>query len=238
MSRGIVVIAVGEEYQKIADACIKVSRNFTDLPFCIIREQDVGIEVEDNRVLKLQLHKYTPFDETLFIDADSLIQKPGVEEVFGQLENSDVAMRLYDLWLPGDKVLRVYKQAMKTLGCRLPISIWQGGMWCFRKGETANRLFNVWYSFWNTMGRGRDMPSLACAVQKLGIMVKAIPPHLIAAETLEEDAVIQHNSVGFKEKFDLPDWVRWTPFDTDPTDFTWTTWEDEQDEGSRTDMVV
>ena len=45
----------------------------------------------------------------------------------------------------------------------------------------------------------------------------------ITNTTLTDEATIQHcTGQNFLDKFDLPSFTRWCPFDTDPKDFKWT----------------
>ena len=86
MSRGFVTIATGaERYFEIAENLLRSYHKFASVkyPFAIIcdRKNNYTSEFDDvillekpncNYLDKLQLYKYLPYDETIFIDADSL----------------------------------------------------------------------------------------------------------------------------------------------------------------------
>lgn len=221
MSRGIFIVAFGSEYQKISDACLKITRKNTSLPIHVETEITTGLPINLNRLTKLQMFDRSPFDETLYLDCDSLVQRPGIEAVFDMLSDYDVVLNPYYYWKKGNKILRIYKRAMNQFGCKLPITIWNGAFVCFKKTDSTRKMLDLWRKYWMEFGKGREMPCLACAVQKSGVSVGELPYRLFASDGLSDQAFVQHHCKGFVEKFGLPSWERWTPFDTDPKDFNW-----------------
>ena len=94
MLRGILYTVFGAEYEKLAVKTIKYSRQYTDLPICVItnildRSKEWG-EINDitfveskypqvkNRMAKTKMIDLTPFDETLYLYCDSVIQMHGI----------------------------------------------------------------------------------------------------------------------------------------------------------------
>lgn len=243
MSRGILLVAFGKEYDRIGAACAKVSRRNTNLPFYVLTNlhpskrslvwkdvSNVSFQIFDwpvdrNRAAKTRLPLVSPFDLSLYLDCDCVIQKKGVDEIFYLMENFgyDVVLNRYIFWERGDKVLKIYRRAMRQFKVGLPITIWNGGLVAFRREAGGDQLFALWNRMWKEFGRNREMPCLACAVaQSLGSFpIGLFPTNFFASDVLDENAVVQHHCPGFVEKFKLPQWERWVPFDTDPTDFTW-----------------
>lgn len=218
MSRGIVLLMFGDEYGKIGTACLKISKKHTKLPFKVFCGKP-----EKNRMFKTNLVKHTPFDKTLYLDCDSIIQKPGIEQVFDFLEDYDMVLRRYYRWEKGDKILRIYKRAMREFGVSLPLDIWNGAFIAFQQNGTVAEFFHRWNKYWRVFGRGREMPPLACAVKKTKeLRVKIAPKHFFEPDGLSNDVIVQHyTGKKFLKKFGLPEFERWTPFDKDPKDFTW-----------------
>jgi len=139
---GILLFIFGDEYDKIGSACLRFSRQHTSLPVHVvtnIRQSDrwkgldvsfqyVDVPTKDNRDVKTQMYKYTPFHRTLYMDCDAVVQNPGLEDVFSLLDGKDVALYRFDRWEKGHKVLSLYKEAMQMFDVGLPLNIWQGGL--------------------------------------------------------------------------------------------------------------
>lgn len=233
MKRGILTVAFGDEYVKIAKACMEETKKHTDLPVYVLTNRkepfgDFGLFVpagdEENRNYKTSMVDYTPFDETLYIDCDSIIQKSDLSPVFDKLEHNDVVLNQYLHWNKGDKILNIYKRAMNTFNVNLPMSVYNGAMIAFKKNSRVHHFFRQWNARWELFGKGREMPPLACTIASMKeLKVGTTPRGFFNPETLTDEATIQHHTgQNFLDKFNLPSWKRWTPFDTDPKDFTWT----------------
>jgi hypothetical protein len=247
MKRGILYVVFGEEYWKIAAACMRISRKNTNYPFYVVTNLHgdlsvpdntkvcrVNAKTEENRDYKTRMVNITPFDETLYLDCDSIIQRPGIGAAFDALDEPrlsqgavevvpDVVLNKFIEWRMGDRVLNIYARAMKMFGVQLPLTVYNGAFICFRKNGIVRTFFQLWRSYWEKFGRGREMPCLACAVKNLNdLMVSKAPKKMFEAEKLDPDVVVQHYTGGkFLEKFSLPKWTRWAPFDCDPNDFHW-----------------
>jgi hypothetical protein len=88
-SKGLITIAIGKKHalqaKYLAYSCMLHTPNsiravITDIPDFLKGYYDIIIpynpEYENPFTLKLKLYLYTPFDQTLFIDADSLVLHP------------------------------------------------------------------------------------------------------------------------------------------------------------------
>jgi len=190
MTRGICFIAFGAEYDKLAAHTIAYSRKFISCPITVLsniknRNEkwnevpevnfiDLEIPTEQNRRVKIELHKYSPYDETLYMDVDAVIVKPGIEKIFDFLKDSDIVFQHNNLWRPGEKYSRIYRDTAKKFGLTLPLRVYLGGFWAFRKTPETISFFDQWLANWTASGCGRDMPSLACAIKQTGIKYELV----------------------------------------------------------------
>ena len=202
MSRGIVYIAFGEEYDKLASYTVALSAPNVSLPVTIITNMKMwdsqfakllpsskslkkpkwsyapnvnfiflDVPTNRNREIKTLLYKYSPYDETLYVDCDSVIVSTGIEKIFKHFKGTDLILQSNrtPTWSEGRRYFRIYRDAAKKFNCKLPLNIYQGGIFAFRKSEATKAFFDKWNEYWEATGSGRDMPSLACAVQNSGI---------------------------------------------------------------------
>lgn len=246
---GLLTIAFGREYDKIAAHTMRHSRKFTDLPihvFTNLHGQDrssVWDEIQNvtfdlfrcaenkhNRWAKMQMNLWTPFDKTIYIDADAVTQKTGIECIFDMLDHADFVLNRNHHWEQGEKIPNIYAKAMTACGAKLPIDCYNGGFLAWRKeGETVDKLFDTWHDYWVRTGKGRDMPALACAVQKVKpLLYNPLP--VFAPDKEDPRCIIQHNYNGtFFKNFDLPTFRESKPFDNDPSDFSFVEFKGEDD---------
>jgi len=242
LEKGIVYIAFGRDYDNFAAHTIAYSRQFTDLPICIFTNLDetqrsvkwdgikgvvfkhVEKSVLFNRDLKTRMFEYSPFDLTLCLDCDSVIQREGVENLFDMTHDFDMSLCVNLYWKENNKVLKIYKEAMKRAGSKLPITIYSGAFQLFRKTQQTSDFYSLWNQYWKNNGSGRDMPALNCAVQNSGVRVFGIKTidKVFAAEHKQENVIIQHRYTGdFCKRFGLPEYRPWKPFDKSVSSFTW-----------------
>lgn len=235
-------MAFGAEYDKLAAHTACYSRLFTDLPICVVTNlhenhpkwgeisdiefRYIALHDDENRAVKTHLHQHTPFAQTLYMDCDSVIQKPGVERAFDLMAGSDMLLFAMMRWEKGDKVLAIYKRTMQEIGCSLPMTIYHGGFQLFRNTHQVRAFYGLWHTFWSLTGRGRDMPALNCAVAKTSLKLKSFSgkDNIHAGEAFNPDAIIQHKYPGaFCRRFGIPEWVPNKPFDATSygADFEW-----------------
>jgi hypothetical protein len=185
MNRGIVYIAFGEEYDRLAAHTVAYSRQFISCPITVLsnvktRDKkwteipdinfiDLDIPTEQNRRVKIELYKYTPYDETIYLDVDSVVTKPGIEKMFDGLKENDIVFQQHTFWKSGKRYYKIYAETMKQFGVSLPLCVCLGGFWAFKNTEGTKSFFKQWILNWIETGKGRDMPSMACAIKQSGI---------------------------------------------------------------------
>jgi len=241
MTKGILFVVFGKGYDHPASVCVRESRKHTGFPFHVVSNMNrslnwdgiknlswrtVNMSLKANRVPKVQAYKYSPFDRTIYLDCDAVIQREGVNRVFEKLNSSDVVMDRHERWERGSRVLRVYKRAMRQFGVKPPIDIWWGGLVAFNKSYPVFDFFDLWHQYWVKFGKARDMPCLACAVvNSPDLKVGMTPDGLVAQSRMNRSAVVQHFAAkDFLKKFGIESWEK-NPPPTKRTDFKWTTWE-------------
>lgn len=118
MSRGVVIIGIGEAYLRLATVlAYSIKNKSKGIGVCVLTDQDCDLNVFDKVVsvsdsvghyvsvlefcfaLKLQLHIYSPFDETIYLDADSIVL-PGksINHWFDLLQNVDFTAYCNAFW--------------------------------------------------------------------------------------------------------------------------------------------
>ena len=230
MKTGIVVVAFGHDYERLALQALTYSRKFTDLPFHVMLGGNDGSRFDaikevsytcfnrnqnENRKVKLRLDEVTPFDLTLYMDCDSVIQRPGVEQFINLLDGVEMVFNPRITFNPGQPIWNIYARCMKQFGIGKPISIHNGGIFAFRKTPVTGEFFKEWYRMWIEFGSGREMPPLNCAIKKTGIAFNAFQPGFFADSFMTDDVVVQHcwHISSFSEKFGITPWTENKPFD-------------------------
>ena len=171
--RGVVYIAYGWRAVKEAGYSIKTLRQHNDLPVTVIGERVDGTEhiAFDDRASmgrwgKCNLDKITPYQRTLYLDADTRVH--GVLQAgFGILDGDwDVAMSPSKvqgddiLWHVGDEEREAtYRELGRNL---LQL---QGGMMFWRRNERTTALFQAWREEWERW-KGQDQAALLRALHR------------------------------------------------------------------------
>lgn len=156
-TRGFITIATGnEKYYKLA---VQLLRSYRDhcpagVPFAIIcdRENDYTQEFDDVVVMdspnrsymdKLMLYRYSPYDETIFIDADSLVlaDPSGLWDDYADADDVSCCGVVYPLdsdrgWFRYDGCGK-YKEQVKFL---LDL---HGGIYYFRRTQRCREIFET-----------------------------------------------------------------------------------------------
>jgi len=208
---GLITVAFGAKFERMAARTCWYSRKFTDLPITVLTNipeearNPKWKEVKDinfvyinskqsrNRHYKTTMINYSPYDKTIYIDADSIIQKKGIEKVFDRLNGNDIMLNVYGKWL--DRVpLSYYRRAMTLIGVKTPITIFYGAFIGFSKTEMAKRFFKAWNINWKKSTIKREMPALACTVKKMPRLklVRTNNKDLIFTWILRDNFIIQH----------------------------------------------
>jgi len=244
VSRGIIIVAFGQEYDRVAAAAWKYSQTHTTLPLCVLTnlpkaqrspkwdtcQNFVMIEhadpVNKNRQYKTSLCDHTPFDETLYMDATCVLRRAGIEHELDMLQEHDMLFHHYLSWGGYCKrVLKIYQRAMQKFHVALPVDMPSGCVFAFRKNDKVRKFFTTWNMYWLAFGAGWEMPPLMCARKhsvQSGLFAGWLTEAYYAVEYEGVTAIVQRlYDKQIAGQFDVPDHKHYHPFDTDPTDFTW-----------------
>jgi hypothetical protein len=244
MTRGIVYVAFGKEYEQLAAHTLAYSRKHTELPFHVITNvpEDTQSSIwktipnltmavvpdalSENRKYKIKLYEYTPYDKTLYLDIDSAIIRPGIEKIFDMLEDNDVVLARRFKWAPRDLIPEVYIRMFRLTHTRLPVDAWHGALFAFqRDNEEARRMMDLWWDYRNLAMDYRDLPPLVAAIANLrdrGLRVGITDPELFAFKPTPS-TIVWHPQPGkpaaWLQQLGLPDWKPWNP-----ANYRYTTW--------------
>lgn len=231
---GILYLAFGPEFDKLNAATAKYSRRFTNLPFCVLSNlksrspawnkvsnvffKYLPMDSSDNRRVKVSLISYSPFDKTLFMDSDAVIQNPGIEKLFDYLEDYDIVCQLFGELDPCElahpTTLKTYGKLAGVLNESFPINLYSEAGFLFRRSGSSREFFCLWQKYWRLMGCGRDMPGFSFAVKHRNKIVKSFDrKELRLCTNVEDDRFyIQHKGFdNFQNKFNLPEYIDWNP---------------------------
>lgn len=231
---GILYLAFGPEFDKLTAATAKYSRKFTDLPFCILTNlkdrssawnkvpnvffKYLPVTSDENRRTKVSLINYSPFDKTLFMDSDAVVQKTGIEKLFDYLEDYDIVCQVFGeldpCELAHETTLKTYGRLVKLLKEKFPVTLYSEAGFLFKRSESSKEFFSLWQKYWRLMGCGRDMPGFSFAVKHREKIVESFErDELRLCTNIEDDRFfIQHKGFDtFEDKFDLPEYVDWSP---------------------------
>ena len=163
------------------------------------------------RMVRTNMLDYTPFENTLALDADSLIQNRGVELFIDLLQDADFAgVNTYVIDI-GKTMPRIYRSAMLHLGARCPLTMWSGACWAIRNSKQSREFINKWHECWTylcSIGNIRDMPALASAVQTTDFNLVEFPRNFFGHYDYSPEYTVQHSYYGSKphywERFNIP----------------------------------
>jgi hypothetical protein len=187
---GVLLIAFGFDYERIAPACAASVRKHSSVPVHVVTnipqhllsrdwEGVSGVSFthldlldSENRKVKTNLSAYSPFDRTLYTDVDSEVLSPEFEEVFDVLRRSDLVFPKWRTVTSGmlatDKK-RLFEKYSSVLSATHSASVEMvaGGVCGFKKCAAASDFFSRYSELYVSMGGGQDMPALNMAVQTL-----------------------------------------------------------------------
>lgn len=229
LSTGILYVAFGAEYDKLAAKAVSYSRQFTRQPICVltnIRQEhrskewpdDVTFKYFDlpqgeNRSIKTSMVYYTPFDKTLYLDCDTIITRSGLGLLMRKaslIERGKLALCACKYRTKRDTRV-IYDEHLKITGAHYPIMDFYGAIIGFTRSETE--FFNTWHNYWKMTGSGREMPALACAVQNTQQPVNLFPSSTFAYQP-DDHALIQHEYKDWlQKKLHCEDFEYFKPFD-------------------------
>jgi len=210
MNNGLLMVAFGNKFDKMTAYSIIHSRKYTDLPITVltniknrcglwkkiknVNHVFINDATVNNRKYKTSMIDYSPYDKTIYIDADSVIQRKGIEKAFDKLNDNDIMLNVYGRWL-----LRIplsyYRVAMGILNVKPPVYIYYGAFIGFSKTDNARLFFKNWKENWRKTGIRREMPALASTVKKMHGKIKLIKTNNtdnIFSWKINPRAIIQH----------------------------------------------
>jgi len=245
MTTGIVYVSFGEIFDKMTAHCVAYSRAYTSLPIQVITNVEDGKRskkwngasnvtftyiddaTEHNREYKTSIHKYSIFDNSIYLDSDSIIQKDNFDAKMQEYFDSDCDLILnHFITYPTEdnRFQNIYHRAFLTYNCEGRLYVYNGAFIGFKKNKMSEEFFTLWFKYWDDFGRTREMPLLACAINNIkGIKVKELDKNFFEPGVINEEATVQHNpndnifwkKIGIAE-LDLPI----TPYKSDDYSFT------------------
>ena len=171
MGKGVVILSLGNPlYGEFASNLAISIRAYSDIPVTVLHDKTSLATLDKDRMkmfdkvavpesefmyqgkgiyqrVKTRLYDYSPYDETLYIDADSLMTKD-VSGLFGGNDFSIGSMGYYDckeekvvdekywFWAEPISLKKHYKLKNK-------IGKTYSGIMCWRKGEVAEKMFKA-----------------------------------------------------------------------------------------------
>lgn len=180
MNRGIVYVAYGDNAIREATESIKSLKQYNNLPIAVISDRTIkGTEPiifreagPGARWAKLMIDIFSPYDYTLYLDADTRI-KGDLSAGFDILQDDwDLAIapsgrQNADVLGNLDEKDRQY--TFETLGTTHPLSL-QAGVFFFKKNEQVLRFFDKWRVEWGKFFN-QDQGAMLRALQQVPLRV-------------------------------------------------------------------
>lgn len=182
MSAGVLYIAAGEKYAEMAAMSARsVMRTNPSLPIYIHRCSGEGLE---SRVAKLSMDLITPFDETIFLDCDTLVngsiealkEKTGKEGIAMALDFGPKTCKevLQHRWFNRVVDKSVLRHVDRVVPKHMPH--FNSGVISFRKTKESNAFFLEWRTIWNSRPPSQDQLALMEVIHKTGIRPALLGP--------------------------------------------------------------
>jgi hypothetical protein len=181
--KGIVYVAYGEKALRSVRNAIAILRRFNKtLPVCVISEEkvpgcDMWIQHEDKdlgaRAIKTRVYFLTPYEQTLYMDADTEVQCDP-EPYFRLLKDVDMVM--------GQDPVRIFKnnrwQALDQSEIQATIKETDGGemlyynsgVILFEKNVRVEALMRQWHTEWKRWKK-QDQPALLRALYRCPVRI-------------------------------------------------------------------
>lgn len=215
MKIGLIYVAFGSGCDKLAAHCVAYSRKYTQIPITVLTNipahlrstkwQSVSniefkyfdMPVGQNRHIKTTLPEHSPYDYTIYMDADSIIQKEGFDELITSMAElgPDLILNHFCTYpYPDKKFQNIYLRAFKKFECAGPLLVYNGAFIGFKNTENAKLFFSTWHKYWKEFGAQREMPPLACAINNLPLVtVMDLPAGFFCPDHKDDNATVQHN---------------------------------------------
>jgi len=215
MKTGLLYVSFGSNCDRLLAYCVAYSRQFTKLPICVLTNitesqrdakwRDVDniefiyfdLPTESNRQIKTTMNQYAPFDYNIYMDADSFIWKVWFDDVIQMVLSTspDIVFNHFcDYPYADGRFQNIYLRALRQFGCEMPLRVYNGAFIGFKKNANTDKFFLTWNMLWKEFGAQREMPPLACAVQKVKeLKINCLPPLFFCPDGRNDDSVVQHN---------------------------------------------
>lgn len=174
--KGVVYVVYGKKARTEAEMSIKTMRQYNDVPIVTIGDDLEGVnnipfEQFDagGRWAKVNADLLSPFESTLYIDADTRIRgdlSPGFDILSDGWDMAMTASGMQGeelLWHVGDEERRL---TYYELGHQ-PVQL-QAGVMFFRKNRNTKRLFAAWRNEWLRF-KGEDQAAFLRALGKVAV---------------------------------------------------------------------
>ena len=152
---GVVYLAMGPAYAVLAGLSIKTLKKFSDIPVTVIVDDSVKFHseslgadtikcisnlVSENRTIKSRIYEMSPYENTLFIDCDTIINGD-VAGCFHYLEYFDIAIkqRTKAFSRLGKGSLTLFNG--KHIVSELPH--WNSGVIVFKRNKKTKKCFKI-----------------------------------------------------------------------------------------------
>ncbi|MDR2792571.1 MAG: hypothetical protein LBB61_02740 [Treponema sp.] len=229
MTNGMITIAIGKKYisqakylalSAVLNAPHILRSVITDKPEALVKYYDIVIpynaEYGDPFTTKTRLYLYTPFEKTLYMDADSLVIN-NIDSYWEYLENNSFVYN-GTLITEGEWYFDI-KKTIEQIGIKW-LPKFNSGMFLFKKNLITKQVFDAAYDYLihqNEKGMSVDFfrekmlpdePFLAIAIAKNNI--KPVDDYgrfsrtLINAEKIRIDVVKRFASFYKDDKFVFP----------------------------------
>ncbi len=173
---GLIFVVFGEQFDYLAAHAMAYTRQFTKLPIHVISNLPanhrhpkwkevadidftyIDLPTEENREIKTTIVNYTPFENTLYLDADSIIQHESfdadIEKYFSG--DFDIIVNWFCSFpTPDNRFQNIYLRAYKQFECEGVMNVYNGAIIGFKKTDKASELFNRWNGYWKDFGKQR-----------------------------------------------------------------------------------
>lgn len=192
MNRGVCLIAYGDKAEQEAHECLASLRQFHDWPYIIashINMQTPGDydNIQASRYAKVTLDQWSPFDDTLYLDADTRVQGDlsvgfdMLNDGFEMLITYSASQGRENMW---HVALDEREATYEEWQCGSILQL-QGGVFWFRRCDNVTRFFEAWRCEW-LRWRQFDQAALLRALR-----VAPVKMHILG-RPFNGGAVVQH----------------------------------------------
>jgi lipopolysaccharide biosynthesis glycosyltransferase len=182
-SKGFLYIANGIKYVKEAEISATSLRRFTQLPICLITNENNYShpsfdhiahlhDLEESYGSKISGLLHSPFDKTVFLDSDTFVCAP-IDQLFGALDIFDLAMTV-DNFVHSYSFFKKYRPDF-NLRYQDVIPEYNTGVIAIRKNIATTKLLTDWMEIHEVMNIKADMGSFREAYLNNALHVRITP---------------------------------------------------------------